>query len=310
MYKNFLKGVAATLCVATFATALHATENGGGAYPNGTEGFMSGAIPPPGFYYLNYLTNYSANALMDKNGDEIGDMDLSATANVSRFVYTSPYKIFGGYWGAQVVIPLVSLDVKLSFGPALINDGRQSGLGDIVIDPFLISWHSKNLHQVVAMDIILPTGAYSKPSATNIQANIGRNYYTFEPIYAVTYISDGGWEASAKFMYDFNTENRDTNYKSGEEFHFDYTFAKHINKEWTVGVGGYYYKQITDDELNGESTNLSFQGKGNKGEALAVGPQVQYNYENLSFIFKYQIETMVKNRTQGNKAWFKLIWPL
>ena len=35
----------------------HATESGGGAYPNGAEDFMSGAVPPPGTYVINYF-NY------------------------------------------------------------------------------------------------------------------------------------------------------------------------------------------------------------------------------------------------------------
>ena len=302
MLSNIAKGIVATAFAATLGTGLQATEGGGGAYPNGAEGFMAGAVPPPGLYYLNYLTNYSADALMDNNGDEVGDFKLNATANVSRVVYTSPYKIFGGYWGGQVLVPVVTLNASLNInpGPGELFDDSDTGLGDIVIDPFLVSWHSKNLHQVIGMDIILPTGSYNK----NNPVNVGRNYYTFEPIYAVTYISDSGWEVSSKFMYDFNTENDDTNYKSGDEFHFDYTVGKHINKEWTVGVGGYYYQQITDDEQNSDTV------EDNKGQVLAVGPQVQYNYGKLSFIGKYHIETNVKNRPKGNKAWFKLIYPL
>lgn len=296
----------ATMTMTT--TNIVATEGGGGAYPNGAEGFMAGAVPPPGFYYLNYLTNYSADALMDNDGNKVGDFKLNATANVSRVIYTSPYTIFGGYWGAQILVPIVTLDARLSInpGPGRIFDDSDTGLGDIVIDPFLVSWHSKNWHQAIGMDIILPTGSYNK----NNPVNVGRNYYTFEPLYAITYISDSGWEASSKFMYDFNTRNDDTKYKSGQEFHFDYTVAKHINKDWTVGIGGYYYKQTTDDELNGRSTNVPGQGKGNRGQVFAVGPQVQYNYGKLSFIGKYHIETNVKNRPKGNKAWFKLIYPL
>ena len=34
---------------------VYATELGGGAYPNGAEDFMSGAIPPPGFYFIDYF---------------------------------------------------------------------------------------------------------------------------------------------------------------------------------------------------------------------------------------------------------------
>ncbi len=150
------------------------------------------------------------------------------------------------------------------------------------------------------MDIILPTGSYDK----NNPVNVGRNYTTFEPIYAVTYISDCGWDVSGKFLYDFNTENDDTDYKSGQEFHFDYAVGKQVTKSWKVGVGGYYYKQITDDEKDGKKL------KNSKGQVFAIGPQVQYNHGKLSFIGKYQIETNVKNKPKGNKAWFKLIWPL
>ncbi len=301
---NILKkySLAAIAAVALLTTNSFATEGGGGAYPNGAEGFMAGAVPPPGFYYLNYLNHYGADKLMDNNGNEIGDFELKAIANVSRFVYTSPIKILGGYWGGQVIIPLVTLDAKLSInpGPGKVFDDSDSGLGDIVIDPFLVSWHSKNWHQAIGLDIILPTGSYDK----NRPVNVGRNYTTFEPIYAVTYISDDGWDLSGKFLYDFNTKNDDTNYKSGEEFHFDYAIGKQIDKAWKVGVGGYYYKQTTDDENNGvEVAN-------NRGQVFAMGPQVQYNKGKLSFIGKYQIETNVKNRPKGNKAWFKLIWPL
>ena len=306
MLTNIAKGIVTTAFVVTLGTGLQATEGGGGAYSNGTEGFMSGAIPPPGLYYINYLTNYSADSLMDNNGNKKGDFKLSATANVSRFVYTSSYKIFGGNWGAQLIVPLVTLNAKLSInpGPGTVTDGSDTGLGDIVFDPFLVSWHSKNWHQVIGLDIIIPSGSYSVPSATNIAPSIGRNYYTFEPVYAVTYISDSGWEVSSKFMYDINTQNKDTNYQSGDEFHFDYTVGKHINKDWSVGVGGYYYQQITDDEQNGNTI------KDYKGRVIAVGPQVQYSYGKISLTGKYQVEINVKNKPKGNKAWFKLIYPL
>ncbi|MDA0321808.1 MAG: hypothetical protein O2923_03700 [Verrucomicrobia bacterium] len=48
--------------VAVSSTAL-ATEGGGGAYPNGAEGFMTGALPPPGNYLVDYSLFYSANDL-------------------------------------------------------------------------------------------------------------------------------------------------------------------------------------------------------------------------------------------------------
>jgi hypothetical protein len=278
----------------------HATEFGGGAYPNGAEDFMSGAVPPPGYYFINYFTYYSADEFKDSDGDElIPGFDLNATANVFRFLYVTKQQIFGGYWGVHMFVPLVNLEVTL---PPLGEQGR-AGLGDIIVDPFILSWHFKNWHLVSGVDIYIPTGRYDEEDF----ANIGRNYWTFEPIFAFTYLSDGGFEVSSKFMYDINTKNTDSflggDYLSGQEFHFDYTIGQKIGN-WRVGLGGYYYKQFTNDELNGEKVG----DDGFKGQAFALGPQVQYQYKNMFFTAKYQIETEVENKPEGQKFWFKFIY--
>jgi hypothetical protein len=131
--------------------------------------------------------------------------------------------------------------------------------------------------------------------------NIGRNYWTFEPTFALTYLNKEGYEASAKFMYDINTKNNAADYLSGQEFHVDYTLGKKIDK-LNIGIGGYFYKQITDDELNGGKVRKY------KGQVLAVGPQFRYNHNNMAFIFKYQREMLVKIRLEGEKLWFKFVY--
>jgi hypothetical protein len=103
-------------------------------------------------------------------------------------------------------------------------------------------------------------------------------------------------------MYDFNTENQDTNYQSGQEFHMDYTLGYHTGP-WSLGVGGYYYQQTTDDELYGYSFLDGFRGR-----AFAVGPQVKYDYRNMAFTLKYLAETSVENRPQGSTLWFKFLY--
>ncbi len=272
-----------------------ATEGGGGAYPNGAEDFMAGAVPPPGTYFLNYLTYYSADKFMDKNGkSSIKDFELKVTANVFRFLHVTNTKIFDGNWAMHVFIPVLNVDVSLPIGSK-----SKTGLGDIIIDPFILSWHSKNWHFATGLDIYIPTGDYDK----NRLANTGRNYWTFEPIFAFSYISDNGFDISFKFMYDFNTKNTDTDYLSGQEFHFDYTVGKKIDN-WTFGLGGYFYKQITSDKDNG----LKVEPDGNKGQAFAIGPQIKYEYKNTSFTLKYQKEMEVKNRPEGDKFWFKFVY--
>jgi hypothetical protein len=118
----------------------------------------------------------------------------------------------------------------------------------------------------------------------------------------VTYLSDSGFDVSAKFMYDFNTENPDTNFKSGQEFHFDYTVGKHF-KDIAIGIGGFYYKQVTSDKVNGEKV-----GDGFKGQAFAIGPVFKYDYKKMSFTLKYYDEMAVENRADGGTFWFKFVY--
>ncbi|MGB9716005.1 MAG: SphA family protein [Thermodesulfovibrionales bacterium] len=283
-----------------------ATEGGGGAYPNGAEDFWCGAVPPPGTYFIDYFLYYHADEFNNGSGENVDeDFDLDAVVNVFRFIHITKHKIFGGYWGMHMFIPIVYQEVSVGTPGGIISD-TQTGIGDIIVDPFILSWHSKNWHFATGVDIYIPTGRYDKEDL----ANTSRNYWTFEPIVAFTYQSDFGLEVSSKFMYDINTNNPDTDYRSGQEFHFDYTVGYKISN-WRIGIGGYYYKQITDDKINGKVVEfpkpLGFPD-GFKGQAIAVGPQLKYDYKNMSFILKYHREFEVENRPEGDNFWFKFVY--
>ena len=284
--------VLAVICIFTQSVFNNAcaTEGGGGSYPNGAEDFLAGMLPPPGTYFINYFSYYRANNIKDNSGDTVPvHFRLNATADVFRFIHITKHKIFGADWGFNILVPLV--DVHVERGPSRDN---KTGIGDITIDPILLRWQGKNWHCGAGLDVTIPSGAYSKFDL----ANIGRNYWTIEPIFAVTYLSNSGFEASVKFMYDFNTRNNATKYQSGQEFHFDYTLGKRI-ENFHIGVGGYFYKQITDDKQNGRTL------KNMKGQAVGIGPQAMYRYKNISFTFKYHWETLVKNKTDGERVWCK-----
>jgi hypothetical protein len=267
------------------------TENGGGAYPNGAEDFMSGAAPPPGTYFINYFDFYSANGFKDKHGDNMFPFKADVFANTFRLIHITDRQLLGGFWGMHIFIPLVKMDVHKH--PA--GSDHREGLGDVIVDPFILSWHGKNWHALTALDIYCPTGEYDRERV----ANIGRNYWTFEPIVAGTYVTDDGYEVSAKFMYDFNTRNDDSSYRSGQEFHVDYTVGKKIGN-LSVGAGGYYYQQTTSDDAPTPTLG--------KGMTVSVGPQLKYDYRNMSFIAKYLFEVDSCNRPQGNNLWAKFVY--
>lgn len=57
------------------------------------------------------------------------------------------HKILGGNWGWHVIVPLVHQDVALGAGSK-----SKFGLGDVTVNPFIVSWHAKNWHWAIGLD--------------------------------------------------------------------------------------------------------------------------------------------------------------
>ena len=276
------------------ATGVLATEGGGGAYPNGAEDFMSGAVPPPGDYLLTYGLYYTADDLKDGSGNTLPiDFDLEVGGAVFRYLHVTDKTLWGGQWAQHIFVPALNVDVTTPAG-----SDSTFGLGDIIVDPFILAWHRPPFHWVTGVDIYVPVGAYDESDL----ANVGRNYWTFEPVVAGTYLNDQGVEVSAKLMYDINTENTDTDYQSGDEFHMDYAAGLHLGP-YAVGVNGYYYDQVTDDDAPASAMVLG------EGRQHGLGPAVSYQCKKVSLVAKYQWEFDTEARPEGERLWLKVILP-
>jgi hypothetical protein len=278
------------------SSSVLATEGGGGMYPNGVENYMVGALPPPGTYYLLYGSQYEASKLRDKDGNKVPiDFNVQATALAPRIVWVTNQQVLGGQLALHVIAPLVNLKVRV-----LGTSDSDSGLGDMTFGAGLGYHLSPNLHYVVAVDLNAPTGHYNKNSI----ANIGRNYWNIEPLFALNYVQPSGFNGDIKIMYDFNADNKDTKYRSGQEFHVDFAAGWGLNNGWTVGVGGYLYQQTTNDKVSGSSVLDT------RGRAMALGPSIKYDSGKGWFMTaKYEKEFGVRNRAEGGGLKVKAILP-
>jgi hypothetical protein len=259
---------------------------------------MAGALPPPGVYGMVYGQHYHAGRLNDHNGDNLNVPNFSINANViaPRLIWVTPQKVLGGDLALHTIVPLVDLEVE-----AGSRRQRKTGLGDIMVGAALGYHHSDKLHSIVALDTYLPTGRYDK----NDLANIGTNHWAVEPVYAVSYVQPKGVVADAKIGYIFNQRNSDTDYKSGDELHADYSAGWAFGNGWTAGVGGYALQQTTSDKQHGETLAHS------KTRAFAIGPSVKYDSGKGWFAsLKWQKEVVAQNRPEGNAVWLKAVFPL
>ncbi len=299
-----------------------AMAGGGQSYPNGSEAFMSGAVPPPGTYFLDYAYYYSADSMKDDNGDDITAFDdVTVLANVFRFLWVSDKQILGASYAAHAFLPVLDIDLnfKAPVGPGSKKSYSDTNVPYVIVNPMILAWHLQEgkLHiAATPADIYIPTG-----QDDGNMASVGHNFWTFEPVLAITYMP-GNWEFSGKFMYDFNTTQDDyatvygfqVDRDPGQEFHFDYSASYAIDKSLRIGLNGYFYAQVTDDDykLNDSIPEpvqaLLKEDEGNRSQVFAMGPGIWYNHKNMFFSLRNQWEMAAKNKTEGYNVWAKFTY--
>jgi hypothetical protein len=304
----------------------HAEEGGSGHYaPGATASFIDTLPGKPGLAIANYFNYYDASASASKRLS-LGGFIVAGTAGIDATAYSdtilalyqTPLKIFGGYYAVGVAIPYVWVKVKAKgevqvtgpLGNTITRSGTVSdtanGIGDITLYPFILGWTGLNgdLKYDVRLGIYAPTGDYDKGRL----ANVGKNYWTFEPAVSLSYISSKiGLELTAFAGMDFNTENHKTDYQTGTQFHLDFTAAEHLPLfGGVIGVGAnfFYYQQISGDSGSGAILG-DF-----KGRTVGIGPVLSYMTKiwkkDLVSEVKWLPEIEVKNRFKGDYIWFKL----
>lgn len=292
--------VSASLLLVSIPAA-RATEGGGTSKALGVDTVMAGVMPPPGLNIMSFTAYYTADRTLDSNGNDranLQNFDLSVFAEVLRFRYVVPHvNILGANLEARFGATLyndvdVSFDVRTPRGIIHRRDSR-TNVGDS-LGGLILGWHSPHFHQMFGPEVFLPTGYFN----TTRLANTSRGYYSIGPSYWFTWFPIEQIEASAAIIYLFNFENPDTHYLSGQELSMDYNLGYFITRDWELGVSGYAYKQITNDEVNG----IKF-GDGNKGQAVAFGPALRWHPHDKNFgvVLKWQHEELIENRTKGER---------
>ena len=306
----------ALVTIATLAPlSAYPEEAGSGHYmPGATASFVDALPGKPGLAVANFFCYYDGSATasqrMPFGGLLTADLDATAYADTIVALYQTPLKLLGGYYAAGVAIPYVWLKAKGQvtgpLGNTITVRDKASGIGDITLYPFMLGWTGLNgdMKYDVRLGIYAPTGDYD----TGKLANVGKNYWTFEPAVSFSYISSKiGLELSAFAGMDFNTKNHKTDYRSGAQFHLDFTVAEHLPLfGGIIGVGAnvFYYQQITGDSGSGAVLG-DF-----KGRTIGIGPVLSYATKifkkDLVAEVKWLPEIEVKNRPKGNLIWFKL----
>jgi len=302
-----------------YPAVMQAEEGAGGHYMPGAAASSIDALPgKTGFAAFNFFTYYNGDADVSHSLDFAGrialGVDATAYADTIGVVYQSDLSLLGGKYAAALAIPFVWMDVKAQTeltGPGGRTIARgvrdtASGIGDITFYPFMLGWKALggDLKYDIRLGIYAPSGGYD----VGRLANTGRNYWTFEPGFSVSWLSSKiGTEVSLFAGFDFNTKNDATDYQTGTQFHVDATVEQHLplfGGFIGVGANAFYYQQLTGDSGSG-ATLGSF-----KGRTVGIGPVLSYarkiGGKDVAIEVKWLPEVDTTNRTKGDYIWAKI----
>lgn len=275
----------------------------------GFTSFLDGGPPAgPGLYFTQYVQYYTADQFNNADGDEINlpDPEVDVWISLSQFIYQSDQPVFmGGKWGLDIIIPLVHLSTEYGqAGPFPEDNG--GGVGDILVGPFL-QWDPvmgaqgpRFMHRI-ELQMLLPTGKYDDDR----ELNPGSNFFSFNPYWAGTLFVTPRVTATWRLHYLWNAENSDPNRgfgnaddtRAGQAVHLNFAGAYELlPQKLRVGANGYYLKQITDTQSDGNDVSDT------KEEVFALGPGVVYHHSKDQHLFaNLYFETSSERRTEGTR---------
>ncbi|SFV05624.1 SphA family protein [Pseudoduganella namucuonensis] len=281
------------------ASPARAVEGGAPITPFGVSGFGAGIMPPPSDVatVMVRTTFYHAGQLRDDAGDRspVG-ADITVNSLGAAVIKMTGTSILGARYGYAAVFSLLDMKVDLAIptpaGP-LSMAGRKTAMGDISVVPVILQWTSPGWFQFAALQVQPPTGSYDK----NSLINPGTGHWTWSPTYAFTHIGATGFEVSSAIQVNLSARNRHTGYRSGAEWQQEFALGQHAGP-YTVGLGGYFYRQFTDDRAAGLAN-------GNRARVLALGPAINFFSpgSKLPIVWLHAFKEFgARNRSQGTQV--------
>lgn len=258
------------------------------------------SVAGPGLLLEETIEYYHGNRFTDSKGGKIsGDNSIESWLALAHGAYLTKFKILGGYYGVEVLLPFARVDLDTDLGIR----GHQTGLGDLIVSPFILQWVDHKIFKMpyfhrVNFPFILPTGRYDRDSAVNI----GSHVYSFNPYYAFTLFITPKLETSWRFHYLWNSENHSPpryflaeSVQPGQAFHLNYALSYEILDGLRTGVAGYYLYQITSDKVDDHKRDHS------KEKVFAIGPGMMFSKKGFFLYLNAFYETRAENRPEGMK---------
>ncbi len=266
----------------------------------GDTGLKSGSQAPPGAYVAIPLWFYTADAVKNRDGDELlrGNLD-AAVFGVALNVVTTR-KILGANYGFLIGLPWANNQVQ---GAEDFDSNPGAGLTDMFIQPINLGWHAPRFDATVAYGLYLPTGRYEDGA----DDNTGLGMRAQEILLGTTiYLNKARTlHAATTATFDFQSKKKDSETKVGDILNLEGGVGVDLlGGGLTAGLAYYGTFKLTDDRFDARIPSVLVRGK---SRGWGLGPEVTLAIAARRTVYgfvtvRYQWEIGARTTTEG-AAW-------
>lgn len=290
-----------------------ADEGGVSFWLPGLFGSLAATPGVPGWSWATIYLHSEVAAGADQQFPRGGriDVGISGKADLALFgpTYTFANPVLGGQFAVSVfgaagrsdASAAISLTGPMGNTIGLNRTQDLTSFGDVV-PQVTLKWNTGVNNLMVYGTGDIPVGDYDP----NRLANLGIGHGAIDFGGGYTYFDQqAGNEFSWVAGLTDNFKNTDTQYRNGLDFHLDWGASHFFNKQFQLGVVGYYFQQVSDDFGAPPALN------GFRSRVAGVGPQVGFlfpigdmqGYINL----KGYKEFAAQNRPEGWNTWLTFV---
>lgn len=266
----------------------------------GDAGLKSGSQAPPGVYFAIPLWFYTADAVKDREGNEVltGSLD-SAVFGVAVSVVT-PRRMLGANYGFMAALPWANNRVQ---GAEDFDSNPGVGITDMYVQPINLGWHRPRADFIAAYGLYLPTGRYEHGA----NDNTGLGMWAQEILLGTTvYLTQQRTlHAATTATFNFQSEKKDSNTKVGNILNLEGGLgADFLGGGLSAGLAYYGTFKLTEDRFDSRLPSLLIRGK---NRVWGLGPEVTLAIATRRAVYgfvtvRYHWELAARTTTEG-AAW-------
>lgn len=238
-----------------------------------------------GWVIIDYARWQHLTSISDSKGNAVTafrNPDIEALSNVIQPVWVSSWHPFGGGVGVTALLPLVDLSSSFTQPGANLR-ANGFALGDLTWGPFYQARPTTLFGHVFSyrleFDILSPIGGFNRTKDIDQSSR----FWSINPYIAMTYLPASGVELSSRiyYLYNFPTSTfpnppalprlASTTGRAGQAVWANYDASCTFSKLFSLGINGYYFQQITNDQINRTDLPHSIKNQ------LYLGPGFHWN---------------------------------